>query len=239
MGVLKDPNNIVGQIFGSLTVKEYVGLVKAGNRKVSGYRCSCTCGGEKIVPRSYLLGGRTKTCGKCREQKVVKENGYYRCITPSGKSFIFDEIDLPLVKSHNWWISSDDGYAMTWIDNRNVRFTRLQHVLSKNQMIDHIDGDRCNNRRSNERVVTKLQNNWNKGMRRNNTQGYVGIYYHRKNKNYVARIYTNRKYIHLGSYESKEEAARAYDEAARFYYGEFACVNFPREGEQCCRRNTG
>lgn len=43
--------------------------------------------------------------------------------------------------------------------------------------------------------------------------------------------------VFLGYYHNPEEAAGAYDEAARFYFCEFACVNFPRPGEQCCRRN--
>ena len=236
---MEKPFDIVGLRFGSIVAEECIGIIrneKSGKGR-NHYRCKCDCGNEKIVSRRDLLTGHVKTCGRCKEQRIVKENDYYRCFTKNGKSFIFDKEDLPLVKNHMWWVSADDGYAMTWLNGSSIRLTRLQYDLNEGDIVDHIDGNRCNNRRSNQRIVSKRENNWNRGMRSNNTTGYVGIYRHKKNKNYVASIVHDGIKTHIGCFDTPEKAARAYDEAARYFFGQFACVNFPREGEQCCLRN--
>jgi hypothetical protein len=77
--------------------------------------------------------------------------------------------------------------------------------LPKNN-IDHIDGDKSNNRIDNLRDVTVQQNNWN----RSNTKGYV---YHKRDKSYMASICVNSKIKHLGYFKTEEEAREAYLEA--------------------------
>lgn len=237
----KDINitDIIGKRYGKLVVSEYVGILPYGHKgkKRSHYKCLCDCGGNRIVMRNDLTRNRTRSCGNCNIQSIVQEKDYYRCFTKNGASFIFDAVDLELVKKHIWWISLSDGYAITWIKGKNVRLTHLQQTIPDEKYVDHINGDRTDNRRSNLRIVTQKQNNQNKAIRRTNTTGFVGIYYHRKNHNYVASLSHDGIKEHLGCYKTAEEAASAYDEAARFYFGEFACLNFPLPGEQGCRRN--
>ena len=55
---------------------------------------------------------------------------------------------------------------------------------------------------------------------------------------YRAYISIQNKTKHLGCFNNAESAARAYDDAARFYFGEYACLNFPTKNEQSCFRNT-
>ena len=86
--------------------------------------------------------------------------------------------------------------------------------------IDHIDGDRANNRIANLRPATRTQNRANSGISRNNTTGVKGVSVH-KNR-FHARIMHNGDAIHLGSFRTITEAARARQEAAERLNGEFA-----------------
>ena len=84
--------------------------------------------------------------------------------------------------------------------------------------IDHIDGNRSNNRIANLREATHAQNSKNQGVRRNNASGYKGISLHKKTGKYRAQIGR----IHLGTFTSPQEAHAAYCEAANKLHGEFA-----------------
>tara|TARA_B110000285_G_C14523148_1_gene337477 strand:+ start:18 stop:509 length:492 start_codon:yes stop_codon:yes gene_type:complete len=82
--------------------------------------------------------------------------------------------------------------------------------VSKNNLIDHIDGDKTNNNISNLRVVTSQQNSFNTRAK--------GISWNKCAKKWMAQIYLNRKKIHLGYFETEEEARNAYLEAKKIYH---------------------
>jgi hypothetical protein len=90
-------------------------------------------------------------------------------------------------------------------------------------MVDHINGDTLDNREVNLRVVTRSQNSANADRPPNGT-GYRGV---RKlpSGRFQARIH-GEKGGKLGTFDAVEDAARAYDKAARERYGECARVNF-------------
>nr|WP_268987487.1 HNH endonuclease [Providencia alcalifaciens] len=93
--------------------------------------------------------------------------------------------------------------------------------------IDHIDGDKLNNRIENLRICTHNQNQHNQGIRASNKSGYKGVSWMKSVKKWHAQICCNSKVTHLGLYTCKIEAAKAYDEAAKQLHGEFAWLNFP------------
>ena len=83
-------------------------------------------------------------------------------------------------------------------------------------MIDHINRNPLDNRKCNLRVVTQLENTWNRGICKRNKSGVNGVYKH-KNKWGVAINY-KRKRIYLGLYETIEEAEKVRKEAEEKYY---------------------
>jgi len=91
--------------------------------------------------------------------------------------------------------------------------------------IDHIDGNKGNCCKSNLRICRQTDNNRNVGVKSNNQCGYKGVYWASDRGKWRSEITVDRKHIHIGSYDTAEEAARAYDKYALFYFGEFAKTN--------------
>ena len=82
---------------------------------------------------------------------------------------------------------------------------------SRDNSIDHIDGDTTNNDIENLRVVTNMKNQWN----RTTAKGYS---WNKKNKKWISKIVVNGKNIHLGYFELEEDARQAYLDAKEIYH---------------------
>lgn len=94
--------------------------------------------------------------------------------------------------------------------------------------VDHVNGDPLDNRRENLRICTNQQNQANVRKRWSGTSEFKGVHCVPTGK-WVARIGVGYRRIALGSYGTEIEAARAYDRAARKYFGAFALLNLPDE----------
>lgn len=90
------------------------------------------------------------------------------------------------------------------------------------EYVDHIDGDKTNNRISNLREASSAQNGRNSKVPSHNTSGLKGASYFKRDGRWQSHIKVNGKQIRLGCFDTKEEAHAAYCEAARKYHGEFA-----------------
>lgn len=101
--------------------------------------------------------------------------------------------------------------------------------ISSRECLDHIDGDKLNNSLSNLRIATHQQNMRNAGSRRGSGSEFKGVSFCKMTRRWRAqcvRYIDGRRVSHVGRYETEEQAARAYDEVAREFYGEFARLNF-------------
>lgn len=94
-------------------------------------------------------------------------------------------------------------------------------------VVDHINGNGLDNRRENLRVCTAAENRRNSRRYSNNKSGYKGVSWSSEKCKYRACLYINGNRKFLGYFLLPEKAALAYDEAARFYFGEYANLNFP------------
>jgi hypothetical protein len=145
-----------------------------------------------------------------------------------------DAADVDLVGGRNWYtLSNPRGVCaathVTLEDGR--RDVALMHrvllAAPEELDVDHINGDRLDNRRSaNLRLATNQQNSWNQGLCARNTSGFKGVSWHSRDYVFQASIRVGGRQITLGYFAYSISAARAYDDAARRYYGEFARTNF-------------
>jgi len=155
-------------------------------------------------------------------------------LRPKGTAII-DAEDADKVLPYKWRIISG-GYAARCrrrADGPGPFYIRLHAVIlgepSEGTEPDHISGNRLDNRKQNLRPATRSQNLMNKGMQSNNQSGYRGVHWFKHASLWTAKIQKNRQVTHLGYFHTPEEAAHAYDGAARELFGEFARLNFPDE----------
>jgi hypothetical protein len=152
-----------------------------------------------------------------------------------GRAFITDASERDLIDSMVWEISSS-GYVSGMMKGKHLQLHRLLLGLERGDKRegDHINLDKLDNRRSNLRIATRAQNAGNIGKRRNNKTGFIGVFAqpqtpgsNRKPWCTQARVPGRR--VALGSYDTAEEAAQAYDRFVIANRGPFAFTNFPRD----------
>ena len=148
----------------------------------------------------------------------------------NGKFALVDNSDYEYLNQFKWHISSP-GYPTRGIwssqrkQNKLVNMHRELIKSEKGFEIDHINGDKLDNRRSNLRIVTHKQNIANQKLQSKSRSGYKGVSYYKNYKKWEAYICTNKKKYRLGYFITKEEGALAYNQAAIKYFGEFARLN--------------
>jgi hypothetical protein len=86
-------------------------------------------------------------------------------------------------------------------------------------VVDHNNRNRLDCRKSNLRIVSYQQNGFNKGKQSNNTSGYPGVSWNKRQEAWEAYISFNRKKISLGKYLDKEDAIKARRNGEVKYYG--------------------
>lgn len=145
-----------------------------------------------------------------------------------GRTAIVDDADYNEVMKHNWYMTKH-GYAATSIKNKNMWMHHFLIGKKEGFVVDHINSTRLDNRRANLRHITRTQNALKRLKPKRNISGYKGVFYEKNVscvKKWRAEIAFQYKNHNIGRFHTAKEAALAYDEAAKKYFGEFAILNF-------------
>lgn len=124
------------------------------------------------------------------------------------------------------WRKDKAGYVVGWIDHKDVRLHRLVTAAQKGMVVDHINHDTRDNRLANLRVCTHSENLRNMVSIARSSSEYKGVSYYKRDKNFSAQIQVLGRKKHLGYFQLAKDAAVAYDDAAKKYFGQFAHLNF-------------
>ena len=135
------------------------------------------------------------------------------------KIAIVDDEDFNHLLSCGRWSITDNGYAF----NSKLKFMHryLFKMHNKNidgKLIDHINGNKLDNRKDNLRECSNSENLHNSKPPKTNTSGYKGVRWCKKSNRWTAAIQINYKTISLGSFEHKRDAAIAYDIISKIYF---------------------
>jgi hypothetical protein len=118
------------------------------------------------------------------------------------------------------------GYGRVCFEAKQYRAHRIAWALyygeQAPEQIDHVNGNRLDNRIANLRAATNAENCRNAKKGKNNRSGFVGVTFHKAARKWAAGIMYNRKHIYLGLYEDIQDAVNARKQAEVVYFGEFA-----------------
>lgn len=196
--------DLTGKRFGRLIV---VGIGEKDKHGKLHWICKCECGVEKSIAGSSLRRDLATSCGCYRNEKTVErsrsvntiiDNGdYLEVIDSKGNSFLIDAEDRQLLQRY-WFViesKSTVGTPTSYVASGDRERELLHRVIMKangSELVDHIDGNTMNNRRSNLRITSRQVNASNKNVQKNNkSTGILGV--HKRGNKYRVVICTKGK----------------------------------------------
>jgi len=161
------------------------------------------------------------------------------------KYAVIDAEDALRIAPYRWHAQCRDGIWFAargeWVGQgagASVRTVWMHRVIldaPPGVGVTHRNGDGLDNRKTNLRLCTRQQRGAKRRRNRNNTSGYRGVSYDAHSGRWKGVLRHGGRYLSLGYFATPEEAARAYDAAAREAFGEFAYRNIPADGDESAR----
>lgn len=192
-----------------------------------------------VKPSNHLAGSGCPTCGRLKSD--LGRAQYHKSLRPdlshietppgskavpvgtNGDYTLVDNEDYDRVMEYSWYLSAG-GYVF----NKEVGFMhRFIMYAPKDKVVDHIFHDKLDNRKAKLRLCTPAQNSLNI-KKRENSSGYKGVSWHKASGKWRVVVRIDGSSVHIGLFEDKEVAARAYDNVVKKYHKDFAYLNFPQ-----------
>lgn len=220
-------NDLTNKHFGKLIAKFIDKELTSKTQKVY-WVCECECGRIKSIQANSLVSGRTISCG-CKHSNttydlVSKEYGIG--YTKSGVMFLFDKEDFPLISQYTW-TTNGDGYVIgrRRDSDHQLHIVYMHRLVMKitdpNLYIDHIHHNPADNRKSELRIATHIENCHNRQIKPSNKFNCNGVYYSKSRHKWIAQITFNGDTIYLGSYDNIDDAITSRKKAEEKIFGEF------------------
>lgn len=145
-------------------------------------------------------------------------------LTNDNLQVLIDDEDFEKVNALKWFLKK--GRRTSYACSTVIPHIRMHRFIlgTSNGDIDHKDGNGLNNKKNNLRFVNHFENARNTAVYRNNKVGFRGVHFAKDRpriKPYRAMIQLNKRQKSLGYYDTAEKAAKAFDKAAKQYYGNF------------------
>jgi hypothetical protein len=180
---------------------------------------------DRIFIWPVLQYRKYKFCWPFR--KICLGQGHYTIVDPDV---------YYLVRNFIWWLHANGSglyAARTEITpDLNARIIYMHREIMQTPddlVVDHRNNNSLDNRMANMRNVTQAENMRNRRKRKNTSSPYIGVSLRKKTGRFDANIRYDGKKICLGSFANEIDAARAYDAAAKKYFGDLIRLNFPDE----------
>lgn len=146
-----------------------------------------------------------------------------------GQKIVFvDDKDYDYLSQFNWSLLKDENtfYASRRCGKKRLKMHReILGISDSDIKIDHRDLNGLNNQRGNLRIATNSQNNRNRRPYKNSSSKYLGVTWRKDSTAWEASIKSDGKNKYLGHFKTEEDAALAYNKAAKEVHGEFANLN--------------
>lgn len=148
----------------------------------------------------------------CTEGRITK---IFLC----GKTVLIDPEDLIKIQNYTWNLAyKPNPYAQSTTKNKTIQLARLILNAPAGTIVDHINRNTLDNRKSNLRIVDRSINAINSGVGADNVSGFKGISWDKFRKRYRVYITKNNKTFHIGRFETLESAINARLKAELEYY---------------------
>ena len=135
-----------------------------------------------------------------------------------GLKFLIDPDDYEKIKDESFCLTLK-GYVYS---GKHKLLHRILMEAPDGMDVDHINGDKLDNQKSNLRICTHQENMMNQGKQKNNTSGFKGVSFDKQRQKFKAHINIYGKKKHLGYFEKAEDAHEAYKKGCVKYHGDFA-----------------
>jgi hypothetical protein len=151
----------------------------------------------------------------------------YQIPLKRGEFAIVDKADEELVRGFNWNLAPN-GYVYADRSRMRIALHRLIAGPADHELVDHVNGNRLDNRTANLRIANSAQNGANRGparLKSGKTSRFKGVSWSKTKQRWVVYVHHMGKTRYVGRFTDEPEAAKAYNEAAIEVWGEFARLN--------------